>query len=141
VLEVLGRLAQTELTLGCITAGLTIKQAEKLHRLGVLPYLRRDAVFITEQVGIGKSNPKLFQRACDAIGVAPAESMYVGDRPTDDVDSPNAIGMVTVLRRGTGKHAGLKGKTEPDFAVEDLAGLESILADSFGVALPDATPA
>ncbi len=141
VLGTLARLSQAPLILGAITAGLTIKQAEKLHRLGVLRYLRRDAVFITEQAGIGKSNPKLFLRSCDAIKVNPAEAMYIGDRPTDDIDSPNAAGMVTVLRRGTGKHAGLKGRTTPDFVVDDLAGLEPILAEHFGITVPAATPA
>jgi putative hydrolase of the HAD superfamily len=141
VLPALARLAQTTLVLGAVTAGLTVKQAEKLHRLGVLPYLRRDAVFITEQAGIGKSNPKLFQRACEAIDVAPTEAMYVGDRPTDDVDSPKAVGMVTVLRLGTGKYAGVVPNTTPDFKIEDLHGLEPVLRDHFGITLPDATPA
>lgn len=141
VAGVLAALAQTHLILGVITAGLTVKQAEKLHRLGLLPYLRRDAVFITEQMGIGKANPKLFRRACDAIGVPPGEAMYVGDRPTDDVDSPNAIGMISVLRRGHGKHSGLQGLTAPDFTIADLSELGSILTEHFGIQLPDASSA
>ena len=40
-LEVLKLLYNSDLILGVITAGITIKQAEKLVRLKVLPYLRK----------------------------------------------------------------------------------------------------
>ena len=43
-----------------------MKQAEKIHRLGVYPFLSPGAVFISDTIGISKPNPKLWQRACAA---------------------------------------------------------------------------
>ena len=134
--EVLATLQAAGLLLGAITSGLAVKQAEKLVRLGVLRYLRPDAVFITEQVGMAKSNPKLFERACKDLGIAPARAMYVGDRPVDDVEGPRRAGLVTVLRGGTGKHARQEARSAPDFRVEDLRGLLPILDREFGVRCP-----
>jgi putative hydrolase of the HAD superfamily len=139
--EVLAVLADTGLTLGAITSGLAVKQAEKLVRLGVLPFLRSDAVFITEQVGMAKSNPRLFERACRGIGVAPARAMYVGDRPVDDVEGPRRAGLVTVLRAGTGRHARQEPRSAPDHRIDDLRGLLPLLAERFGVPIPSAARA
>lgn len=131
--DVLAALHRAGLTLGVITSGLAVKQAEKLVRLGVLRWLRGDAVFITEQVGMAKSNPRLFERACRDVGVAPARAMYVGDRPVDDVEGPRRAGLVTVLRSGTGKHARQEARSAPDFRLEDLRGLLPILEREFGI--------
>ncbi len=135
---VLAALARTPLLLGCVTSGLTVKQAEKLVRLGLTHHLRPEAIFITEQVGIGKSNPKLFGRACREVGVRPEEAMYVGDNPQDDVDPPNAAGLVTVLRRGQGRHALDVGRTRPDYEIEDLRALLPIVRRDFGIAVAEA---
>ena len=133
VAEVLAKLAETDLVLGVITSGLTVKQAEKLVRMGLLRYLRTDAIFISQQVGMAKSNPRLFERACREVGVEPAEAMYVGDRPVDDVEGPKAAGMITVLRGGTGKHARQEARSAPTHRIEDLRGLEGILEREYDV--------
>ena len=49
------------------THGWTGKQSEKLIRLGLVPYLDMQAVFISDQVGISKPNPKLYSAALRAI--------------------------------------------------------------------------
>src|SRR5262249_55900373 len=55
--EVLAKLsASTNLTIGVITEGLEIKQAEKLVRLGLTEWIARDAIFISDQIGISKPN-------------------------------------------------------------------------------------
>lgn len=130
---VLERLAATGLVLGVVTSGLTVKQAEKLVRLGILPFLDRTAIFITEQVGMAKSNPRLFERACHDVGVSPAQAMYVGDKPVDDVAGPKQAGLVAVLRTGTGKYARQDSPVEPDYRIAGLDGLEAILASDFSV--------
>ena len=62
VYEVLEWLATTSLVRGIVSAGITIKQAEKLVRLGILGFLSPDAIFFTDQVGFSKPNPKIFPR-------------------------------------------------------------------------------
>ncbi|HOX04755.1 MAG TPA: TIGR02253 family HAD-type hydrolase [Planctomycetota bacterium] len=119
------------LTLGVITAGLTVKQAEKLVRLGVLPYLDPRAVFITEQLGIDKVNPKLYRTACSALGLEPDRCLYIGDHPVRDVDSARAAGMHTVLLRYGGRDNGKVGQTAPDYVIRDYRELLAIVDRDF----------
>ncbi|HXG62180.1 MAG TPA: TIGR02253 family HAD-type hydrolase [Planctomycetota bacterium] len=129
---VLARLARTDLVRGVITAGLEVKQADKLLRLGLYDYFTPTAIFISDQIGISKPNSKLFQRACDEVGVAPRETMYVGDHPTHDVDPANALGMITVhVRRG--KHAPEQGRTKPTYTLKNFKELLTVLRKDFNV--------
>ena len=134
-LEVLQLLSQTNLTIGIITAGLEIKQAEKLIRLNLLDYINQQAIFITDQIGIGKPNRKLYQNACDSLSLAPECCMYVGDNPLNDIDPPNKIGMITVLNRRSGRYLEIKGKTKPDYLIHDMWELLEILRREFKLAV------
>jgi putative hydrolase of the HAD superfamily len=137
VMPALRRLAKTRLSLGIVSAGLQAKQAEKLIRLGVYRFFRSDAIFISEQIGIGKPNPKLWLTACTALGIDPSAVMYVGDNPVQDIDPCNGLGMVTVRsRRGT-RHKDANGKTAPTYEITTFDDLVAILARDFGVAIPD----
>ena len=132
VVEALEILSRTELILGIITAGLEIKQAEKLVRLGLVKYLTPMAIFISDQIGISKPNPKLYQRACDEVGVQARETLYVGDNPIQDVDPANALGMVTAhVRRG--RHVQLQGKTKASYELKNFKELLTVLRKDFNV--------
>ena len=120
VVETMKILSHTELILGIITAGLKIKQAEKLVRLDLLKYLDPTAIFITDQIGIGKPNVKLYKNACDALCIEPVSCMYVGDNPITDIDPPNKLGMITVLNRRSGKYLNIEGKTSPKHTIRDM---------------------
>jgi putative hydrolase of the HAD superfamily len=61
-IEVLRLLSKTGLILGVITEGLDVKQAEKLVRMRLNQYLSPNAIFISNQIGISKPNPKIYQR-------------------------------------------------------------------------------
>ena len=133
-IDLLRRLKKVRnLVRGVITAGLTAKQAEKVVRLGLVPYLTDGAVFITEQVGITKQNAKLYLSACEKCGVSPQRAMYVGDNPKVDVDVPNSIGMITVHHKRSGKYASLKGETNPDYVINNYYDLMDILAEDFKI--------
>ena len=133
VLFALRRLSKTGVILGVITGGLAIKQAEKLIRLGVLKFLDPRAIIISDQVGFGKANPKLYLRACQETGVKPQEAMYVGDNPANDIDPPNEIGMITVRIHRDGKYAHLTSKTPPAHEINDLGELIDLLRDRYGI--------
>ncbi len=132
--EVLAKIrAETSLVVGVITDGLELKQAEKLVRLGIVPYLDTTAIFISDQIGISKPNRKLYQRACDGVGAAPAECMYVGDHPEHDIAPAHAIGMRTVRHRSLGgKHAARDGGVAPDHEITSFHELVPILRDVYG---------
>ena len=132
----LRRLAATSLIRGVITTGLQVKQAEKLLRLGLYPYLTPSAIFISDQIGISKPNPKLFQRACDDLRLSPSECIHVGDHPAHDIDPANAIGMITVLTCRNTKHAQEPSKSSPRHSVSDLTELLTLLEREYKVVLP-----
>jgi len=137
VIAALRRLSKTDLVLGIVSADLQEKQAEKLIRLGIYRYFRSNAIFISEQIGIGKPNPKLWLTACTALGVAAGEVMYVGDNPIQDIDPCNGLGMVTVRsRRGT-RHKDVNGKTDATYEIASFDDLVTIVAKDFGIAIPD----
>ena len=110
--DLLKDLSETKLVVGIISHGPAIKQAEKVIRLKIAPYITPNAIFISDQIGISKPNPKLYQRACEACRVALKEAMYVGDNPPNDIEPPHSLGMVTVLNRRSGKYkrGGAEGK-------------------------------
>ncbi|MGE3853812.1 MAG: TIGR02253 family HAD-type hydrolase [Planctomycetota bacterium] len=119
------------LCVGIITAGLRVKQAEKLWRLGVVPYIDPRAIFISDQLGVSKPNVKLYQRACADVGVRPNEAMYVGDNPPHDIDPPNAIGMISVHARRSGSHRHERSVTDPDYTIDNFWDLLDILRRDF----------
>ena len=128
-------LSKTDLVVGIITAGLAIKQAEKIVRLRITRYLTPNAIFISDQIGISKPNPQLYLRACQAVRVRPTEAIYVGDRPSGDVDPPKSIGMITVLNRRSGKYSAPTLQSAPDYEIRDFEELREILRADFGVAV------
>jgi len=129
--------ATGDIVLGVITHGLEIKQAEKLLLLNLLQWINPSAIFISDQLGISKPNPKLYQRACSALGLDPHEAMYIGDSPLSDVDPVNHIGMISVRILRENRFTGQQGQTQPRFTIGSFDDLVPILADEFGVRLPD----
>ncbi len=133
VYEVLEWLAGHTLLRGIISAGLGIKQAEKVIRLKIYEFLTPGAIFFTEQIGISKPNPKLYRRVLRELGLEPERVMYVGDNPVNDVDPANAVGLVTVHNRRSGRHAKLEGKSRPDFEISTFYDLRDVLQGEFAL--------
>ena len=123
---------------GIITHGWTVKQAEKLVRLGLVGFLDPQAIFISDQVGISKPNPKLYSTALRSLGLTPAESMYVGDNPAHDIAPPKSLGMVTVWARAAAKHQPEGAADKPDHTIDSFADLRAILRQDYGVSVPEA---
>jgi len=136
VKPLLADLRKAGLRRGIVSHGLTMKQAEKLIRLDLLPYLDPDAIFISEQIGIAKPNPKLYAAALRDLGLDPMEAMYVGDNPAHDITPPHELGMVTVWAKRAAKHTPGPDDAEPDHVVANFNELRTILRERYGVAIP-----
>ncbi|WP_419192250.1 HAD-IA family hydrolase [Engelhardtia mirabilis] len=135
VLPLLEGIERAGLRRGIVTHGWTTKQAEKLVRLGLVPHLDADAIFISDQIGIAKPNPKLYLAALRQMGLPPKRVMYVGDSPQHDIAPPKSLGMVTVWSERAAKHR-LEGTgIEPDHVVSDFEQLRQILRDEYAVPL------
>ena len=133
VYDVLRRLSATRIVRGVISAGLTVKQTEKILRLHIYEFLSPNAIFITEQIGIGKPNPKLFQRALDLLELTPERTMYVGDHPENDIAPCKQLGMIAVWNRRSGRHAEREASVPPDYEIRDFYELRQLLWRDFEI--------
>jgi putative hydrolase of the HAD superfamily len=136
VIPLFADLRAAGIVVGIVTHGWTVKQAEKLVRLGLVPHIDPGAVFISDQIGISKPNPKLWQVALNDLGLKPRQAMYVGDSPEHDVAPPQSLGIVTVWAKRAARRS-LEGTSiRPDHVVSDFAELRTILRDEHGIPLP-----
>jgi putative hydrolase of the HAD superfamily len=132
-IEVLKILRERQVKLGIITAGIGIKQAEKVVRLELDKLVLPQAIFITDSIGIAKTNTKLYLRACAMLGVEPPRTMYVGDNPVTDIDVPHEVGMVTVHSRRSGKHVNATNQHKPDYVIHNFWDLLELLDAEFDI--------
>lgn len=56
-----------------------------------------DTVVSSAEVGLHKPDPRIFELACERLGVAPEEAAHVGDHVYADVLGARAVGMTPVL--------------------------------------------
>ncbi len=132
-IEVLKILKHRGLRLGIITAGMEIKQAEKIYRLGLHEIVAHDFMFITDHIGIAKTNPKLYMRACRKAGASPEEVMYIGDNPPVDIDVPAKLGMQTILSRRGGKYISTQGEMTPTYTVDNFYDVLDIIESDYEI--------
>ena len=87
--------------LGVLTNGDGRQQRAKLERFGIVGAF--EGVFVSAEIGVAKPHPESFLIACRALGVAPAEALFVGDWIEGDAVASIAAGLVGVwLDRGVG---------------------------------------
>ena len=63
--------------LGVVSNGFVDVQYRKLEALQIRPLF--DCIVLSEEVGVQKPDPRIFQHAASILGVAPEECLYVGD--------------------------------------------------------------
>jgi putative hydrolase of the HAD superfamily len=80
--------------LGIVSNGRSVKQWEKIIRMGLQHFFH--TVAISEDIGYEKPNPKIFEAALEELKVQPRESMYVGDQPEIDALGANNAGLISV---------------------------------------------
>lgn len=69
-----------------------------MERQGILKYFR---IFVfSDEVGASKPAPLVFERASKELAVPFSEIVHVGDRESNDVEGPLAMGMKAILFTG-----------------------------------------
>ncbi|MCC7550542.1 MAG: TIGR02253 family HAD-type hydrolase [Methanobacterium sp.] len=81
--------------LGVISNGLTIKQWEKLIRLGLYHFF--DDVITSQEAGSEKPDCKIFEIALDRMGCQAEHSVMVGNKFSDDILGATNAGMSAIL--------------------------------------------
>jgi HAD superfamily hydrolase (TIGR01549 family) len=74
--------------------------ADKLRAMGMERRFTAQLSATDPEINAFKPDPKGFLRACEILGVDPAEVVYVGDRPEVDAAGALAAGMPCVILSG-----------------------------------------
>ncbi|MGV9963694.1 HAD family hydrolase [Streptomyces olivaceus] len=117
-----------DLGLRVIIAGNQTVRAGELLRALSLP---ADLIVTSGEWGVAKPAPKFFQKVVEAAQVEPAQTVYVGDHPANDVAPAAAAGLRTAhLRRGPWGHLWADSPQVTDVAdwrIGTLADLPALL--------------
>ena len=101
---------------------------EIFERDGVLHLI--DGAVYTSEIEWTKPHPEAFRAALDAVGVGePAETVFVGDRPYDDIHGAKSVGMRAVLIPHSDIPEPQRGPVqgEPDAVIHRLADVLAVV--------------
>jgi len=112
--------------LGVITNGDEGLQRSKLSQIGV--DARIEYFIASGSAGCEKPDPRIFRHACSLAGVAPGETVFVGDRVDVDVTGAKAAGMRSVWFNHWGGHLDGADGVRPDATVERIVELPDVIA-------------
>jgi len=107
--------------LGVISNGSSAQQRQKLAEVGILD--RFAAVVISEDIGVGKPDPRIFWEACETVGAPPAACLHVGDRLDADAHGARDAGLTGVWLNRRGEDAGTSDVT----TIERLSELPALV--------------
>jgi HAD superfamily hydrolase (TIGR01549 family) len=94
-----------------------------LQRQGLLQYF---SYFVfSDEVGAAKPTTTVFRQAAQGLGIHPSQIAHVGDRESNDVDGPLAVGMRAVLFTGIVDRT--KGQTRAHAVCRNYRDLPAIL--------------
>jgi putative hydrolase of the HAD superfamily len=115
VLEVLNILHK-KFRLAVVSDGQSTWARGELHKVGLTDYF--DPIIISGDHGFRKPDPRLFRFALDSMGIAAADSVYVGNDMYRDIYGAREVGMTTVMfdsDQGVKEHDGCV----PDYTITD----------------------
>ena len=97
---------------------------ECLERYGVRQMF--EVVVVSDELGWRKPHPKIFERALQQLGIAPADALFIGDRLDIDVDGAAGAGLDAVwidtgIQEWSPQHA------QPRHTIGSLSELREIL--------------
>lgn len=110
---------------GVVTNLTTRIQLEKIHHLGIEPYV--DLLLTSEETGREKPSSVMFTDPLAQLDARPSEATFVGDSPTSDVEGANAVGLQTVLFDPRHEHDDLEGRMVPDHHIQAFASVTEVL--------------
>ncbi len=131
--ESLKKLRDLSIKTAIITDGIPIKQYEKILRLNIDNLI--DLVVISDEIGIKKPNPELFNYCLKKFGVKGQETIYVGDRIDKDIIPANLNNIYSVYLHRGGKYDTYNAKNniqediKPDYEISNLTELFDIIVE------------
>ena len=104
-----------------ITNGFQEVQHTKLNGSGMAPYF--ETLTVSEEVGVKKPNPEIFQYALRKAGATPEESLMIGDEMAVDIDGARAAGIDQIFFNATGQ----PNPGESTYEVRNLTEIKNLL--------------
>lgn len=103
---------------GVITNGPSSHQWKKVETLGIMAWVPREAVFVSDDVGAAKPDRKIFDFAAKKLGVEPQKTCFVGDSFENDVRGAKMAGWKAVwFNRRNGSVSA--SEIQPDYCAEN----------------------
>lgn len=109
--------------LGLVTNGYAEAQRKRLKACGIGD--RFQAVVISDEVGLRKPDPRIFDIALRMLDAGPREALYVGDSLADDYTGARNAGIPFCFYNRN--KIGLDASVRPDYVIESLGQLADIL--------------
>jgi putative hydrolase of the HAD superfamily len=79
-----------------ITNGPSDLQRAAINAVKLEPYFQTIVVSGDAAVAIAKPNPRIFQIACERLGVEPTDTLMIGDRIDLDIEGATAAGLQAI---------------------------------------------
>ena len=118
----LENLSQQGLLLG-LAANQPSGVLDKMDSVGILRYFKYRGV--SGSTGLRKPDPRLLLHSCEGLGVAPEETIMVGDRIDNDIVPARMLGM-KAIRFITGRHAGQTPRSSAEVPHADVRSVEEL---------------
>ncbi|MFA9559381.1 HAD family hydrolase [Evansella sp. AB-rgal1] len=80
-----------------LTNGKSTIQKNKINHLGVIPWIQRENIFISEDIGFAKPQVEIFKYAEERLNIKAAELLYIGDSWLHDVVGPMEAGWDSIF--------------------------------------------
>ena len=84
---------------------------------------------IEGELGFGKPDPRVYERALDTLDVAPRDTWMVGDNLEWDVAEPQRQGIYGIWIDARGRGLPRDYPVQPDQIIQRLSELRSIVGD------------
>ena len=95
VINCLEKLYLQDIPMGIITDGRTITQSNKIKSLGLLKYINKSNIVISEEIGYDKHHKNGFELIMSNNSNC-NNFYYIGDNPSKDFYWPNKLGWTTI---------------------------------------------
>lgn len=125
-IPVLQELRRRDYKIGMVTNSflpMWMRDAE-LQAYGLMEYL--DVRISAADVGYLKPHPQIYQELLELLQTEPERTVFVGDRPGNDIAGANNLGLISVLMSPAHLDRDLNG-VKPDYTISSLSELLSIL--------------
>ncbi|MHB1484256.1 MAG: HAD family hydrolase [Saccharofermentanales bacterium] len=120
-IETLEKLRRTGTRMALLTNGSSKTQRAKIDRFSLSGYF--EFYLIEEEVGYGKPDIRVFEKALEMLGLKPHEAWMIGDNLVWDVEAPQKIGIYSIWNDYKKKGLPADSRVTPDRIVHGIAGL------------------